>query len=125
MKILFIVSEAFPLAKVGGLADVVSSLAIALHDSGHEPCLILPKYRSIKARFLDIQNTEVTVNCMGHDEKLALKMTRLKEAVPVYLVENDAYFGTDEVYARVNWSASCSSRKAYLPSFLGSIFIPT
>jgi starch synthase len=99
MKILFIVSEAFPLAKVGGLADVVSSLAIALHDSGHEPCLILPKYRSIKARVLDIQNAEATVNCMGHDEKLALKMTRLKEAVPVYLVENDAYFGTDEVYA--------------------------
>ncbi len=100
MRILFIASEAFPLAKVGGLADVVSSLAIALHDLGHEPCLILPKYRSMKACALDNQNAELTVNSMGHHEKLALRMTRLKELIPVYLVENDAYFGTDEIYAQ-------------------------
>ena len=61
MKILFIVSEAFPLAKVGGLADVVSSLAMALHDSGHEPCLILPKYRSIKAHGQEIRNNDIYV----------------------------------------------------------------
>ncbi len=100
MKILFIASEAFPLAKVGGLADVVSSLAIALHEYGHEPCLILPKYRSIKARLQEIPDSDVTVNSMGHDEKLALRMTSLKEVVPVYLVENDTYFGTDEIYAQ-------------------------
>ncbi|MFC1927078.1 glycogen/starch synthase [Chloroflexota bacterium] len=35
MTILFIACEAFPLAKVGGLADVTSSLAIPLHESGH------------------------------------------------------------------------------------------
>ncbi len=100
MKILFIASEAFPLAKVGVLADVVSSLAIALHEYGHEPCLILPKYRSIKARLQEIPDSDVTVNSMGHDEKLALRMTSLKEVVPVYLVENDTYFGTDEIYAQ-------------------------
>jgi len=100
MKILLIASEAFPLAKVGGLADVVSSLAIALHDSGHEPCLILPKYRSIKATAHEIPNSYVPVDSMGRHEKLALKLTRLKEAVPVYLVENDTYFETDEIYAQ-------------------------
>ena len=51
MKILFIASEAFPLAKVGGLANVTSSLAIALHDSGHEPCglgqLVAMRYGAI------------------------------------------------------------------------------
>jgi starch synthase len=100
MKILFIASEAFPLAKVGGLADVASSLAIALHDLGHESCLILPKYRSIKAHAREIPDSDVTVDSMGRHERLALKVTTLKEAVPVYLVENDTYFGTDEIYAQ-------------------------
>ena len=100
MKILLIASEAFPLAKVGGLADVTSSLAMALHGLGHETCLLLPNYRSIKACAHEIQRNDLTVTSMGHDEKLALKVTKLKDVVPVYLVENDAYFGTHEIYAQ-------------------------
>ena len=100
MKILFVASEAFPLAKVGGLADVVSSLTIALRNSVHEPCLILPKYRSIEARVDEITNSDLTVTSMGHDEKIALKTAGLKEVIPVYLVENDTYFGTDQIYAQ-------------------------
>jgi len=100
MKILFVASEAFPLAKVGGLADVASSLANALHDLGHEPCLILPKYRSIEARADEVPNSDLIVSSMGHDEKIALKTTGLKEVIPAYLVENDTYFGTDEIYAQ-------------------------
>jgi starch synthase len=100
MKILFVASEAFPLAKVGGLADVTSSLATALQDSGHQPYLILPKYGSIKTPVQDIQGKNVAVNFMGHHEQVALKMTRLKKRVPVYLVENDDYFGTEEIYTQ-------------------------
>ena len=100
MKILFIASEAFPLAKVGGLADVTSSLAIALQDLGHEPRLILPKYGSIKAPIQDIQGKNVAVSFMGHYEQVALKMTSLKKGIPVYLVENDGYFGTQEIYTQ-------------------------
>ena len=98
MRILFIASEAFPLAKVGGLADVTSSLAIALQDSGHEPCLILPKYGSIKAPVQDIQGKSVAVSLIGHSEPATLKKTMLKGRIPVYLVENDDYFGTEEIY---------------------------
>jgi starch synthase len=100
MKILFIASEAFPLAKVGGLADVTSSLAIALQDLGHDLYLVLPKYGSIKTPVQDIQGKNVAVSFMGQHEQVALKMTRLKKRVPVYLVENDAYFGTEEIYTQ-------------------------
>jgi len=100
MKILFIASEAFPLAKVGGLADVTSSLAIALHDLGHEPCLILPRYGSIRIPVQDVRRGNFVVSFMGHSEQVALKMTRLKKRVPVYLVENDHYFGTEEIYTQ-------------------------
>ncbi len=100
MRILFIASEAFPLAKVGGLADVTSSLAIALQDLGHEPCLILPKYGSIKVPVQDIQGKNVAVSFMGHHKQVALKMTKLKKGIPVYLVEDDDYFGTEKIYTQ-------------------------
>jgi len=100
MRILFIASEAFPLAKVGGLADVTSSLAIALRDLGHEPCLILPKYGSIKASIQEIQGKSFAVSLMGHSEPATLKKTMLKGRIPVYLVENQRYFGTEEIYTQ-------------------------
>ena len=100
MRILFIASEAFPLAKVGGLADVTSSLAIALRDLGHEPCLILPKYSSIKAHTQDIQVENFTVSLMGRSEPATLKKTLLKGRIPVYLVENQRYFGMEGIYTQ-------------------------
>ena len=100
MKILFIASEAFPLAKVGGLADVTSSLAIALHDLGHEPYLILPRYGSIKIPVQDVQRGNLVVSFMGHYEQVAVNMTRLRQGIPVYLIENDDYFATEEIYTR-------------------------
>jgi starch synthase len=100
MKILFVASEAFPLAKVGGLADVVSSLPIALQDSGHEPCLILPKYGCIKTSVQDVKGKNIAFSFMGRRQQVALKMTRLKKRIPVYLVENDDYFGTEGIYNR-------------------------
>lgn len=100
MRILFIASEAFPLAKVGGLADVTSALAIALRDLEHEPCLVLPKYGSIKAPIHEIQGKDFAVSLIGHSEPAALKKTTLKGKIPVYLVENDDYFGTEEIYTQ-------------------------
>jgi starch synthase len=104
MKILFIASEAFPLIKVGGLADVTGALATALQDIGHELCFILPKYRSIKTSVQDIQGKNPdkvgTVSFMGYSEPVTLKKTMLKGKIPVYLVENQRYFGVEEIYAQ-------------------------
>jgi starch synthase len=45
MRILQVASEAFPLAKTGGLADVVSGLSRALVADGEECRILLPAYR--------------------------------------------------------------------------------
>lgn len=45
MNIVFIASEAGPLAKTGGLADVVGSLPLSLMQQGHQVTVILPYYR--------------------------------------------------------------------------------
>ncbi len=47
-KILFVASEAYPLIKTGGLADVSSSLPKALTELGQDVRLIIPKYPSLK-----------------------------------------------------------------------------
>lgn len=47
MNILFIASEAYPLIKTGGLADVAASLPRALLKRGHSVRLVLPAYRSV------------------------------------------------------------------------------
>lgn len=47
VPILMVASEAAPLAKVGGLADVVSALSAALCELGHEVAVVLPRYRGI------------------------------------------------------------------------------
>ncbi|MFN7925705.1 MAG: glycogen synthase GlgA [Bryobacteraceae bacterium] len=46
-RVLMIASEAAPLAKTGGLADVVGALPAALSSHGIEAAIVLPRYGSI------------------------------------------------------------------------------
>lgn len=47
LHIIFIASEAAPLAKTGGLADVTGALPQALRNLGHDVTVIMPFYRLI------------------------------------------------------------------------------
>ncbi|MBS0616166.1 MAG: glycogen synthase [Verrucomicrobia bacterium] len=47
MEIVHLASEFAPLAKVGGLADVVASLAKATQKEGHKVTVFLPKYEGL------------------------------------------------------------------------------
>lgn len=48
-KILFVTSEAYPLIKTGGLADVSGSLPIALNALGHDVRILMPAYADVLA----------------------------------------------------------------------------
>src|SRR5947209_7057574 len=47
LKVLMISAEVAPYAKVGGLADVVGSLPLALAAAGHEVVVAMPRYGGI------------------------------------------------------------------------------
>ncbi|MGC3976616.1 MAG: glycogen synthase GlgA [Nitrospira sp.] len=47
LKICMVASEVVPLAKTGGLADVVGALAVEFAKLGHDVCVMLPAYRQV------------------------------------------------------------------------------
>lgn len=55
LKICVASSELTPLAKTGGLADVISALSVFLDDRGHDVRVLLPFYSSIGTEDLEIQ----------------------------------------------------------------------
>ena len=87
MKVAFCSSEVFPFAKTGGLADVSSDLPQALERLGIEPVIFLPYYRCIEEGKFAIQR----INSR-------LSQTTLGRGIPVYLIENDAFFNRQGLY---------------------------
>lgn len=86
-KILFATSEAHPLIKTGGLADVASSLPRALLKRGHDVKILLPAYASviIKAKEIGIKKVaELSIS----GQTINLLQTRLPGSrVTVILVD--------------------------------------
>lgn len=48
LSVLFAAAEIAPIAKVGGLADVIGALPIALHQNGVDVAVVLPYYSFLK-----------------------------------------------------------------------------
>ncbi len=101
MKILIVSSEMEPFAKTGGLADVIGALPKSLKDLGHDVRIIIPKYKAVDEKSLQLKLTKSGINvAIGDKMKTAdVYETKIKGTeVTVYFVGNDEYFGRDGLY---------------------------
>jgi len=100
LNIVFIASEAAPLAKTGGLADVAGSLPHALKTMKHQVTVILPFYRhhltkaGIKTKPL---NREIEMWADGIQRHCPLHSAKV-DGIDFILVEEDDLYARDELY---------------------------
>jgi len=100
LNIVFIASEASPLAKTGGLADVVGSLPLALKKLEHKVTVILPFYRKhlasagIKTRPMKV---EIDIWADGIQHLCPLHSAKV-DGLDFILVEQDDLYARDGLY---------------------------
>jgi len=104
MKVLFISPEMEPLAKVGGLADVVGALPKELKKIGCDVRVIIPLYRHVrsnlerlglKTRVLE-QDIAVSIDWLAFRGKI--EEVKL-DGVTIYLLSNDSLFDREYIYS--------------------------
>jgi starch synthase len=88
-KILFVTSEAHPLIKTGGLADVCGSLPQALAELSQDIKLIIPNYKSLKIT----ENINFLCSIRVDNRNINILETRMPDShVTVWLVDYPAYY---------------------------------
>ncbi|MBI9103418.1 MAG: glycogen synthase [Spirochaetales bacterium] len=98
-KILMVTSEAIPFAKTGGLAEVVSELAIHLSDLGHDVRILMPRYYHIDRSALIKRDEALGIWLKDKEEWTGVYEGVLPNTkVPVYLLDHEFYFGRDGIY---------------------------
>jgi starch synthase len=95
MRILFVSSEIYPLAKTGGLADVSAALPAALAARGVDVRLVMPGYPRALMAAVD---KRLVLQLPARDGRVATRLfaARLPESdLPVYLVDAPDLFNRD------------------------------
>lgn len=99
MKIVMVASEARPLCKTGGLADVIYSLSKELAVMGEEVFIILPYYRFIKHNSKhSVKKVCSFVVPMSWRSERADVYSTYDSGITYYLIDNTRYFDRDHFY---------------------------
>jgi len=100
LNIVFVASEAAPLAKTGGLADVVGSLPHALRRLGHDVTIIIPYYRRhihVNDRPVSLFGDPVRLSIDGMERRVPLHLMR-ENGLDFILVEQNDLFDREGLY---------------------------
>jgi starch synthase len=99
MRVLFAASEAMPLVKTGGLADVVGALPKALTKLGAEVTVVLPKYGEIPKQITD-NAVEIAVMevQLGWRRQYCGVQEVVVDGVRFLLIDNEFYFKRGYLY---------------------------
>jgi len=92
MKILFAAAEAAPIAKVGGMADVVGALPPLLRQMGQEVRLALPNYSGVQEKLTHAVQQVWSGQCMFNTFRV-LQTILPHTDVPLYLIDHPCFHG--------------------------------
>ena len=100
MKILMVSAEVIPFAKTGGLADMVSALAIQLTKMGHDVKIVMPRYYKIDRKKLQQLPGPMAIAAGQIETWSAVYYTNMPgcDNLPVYFIDHEGCFGRDGVY---------------------------
>lgn len=117
MQILFVAAEASPIAKVGGMGDVVGALPKILRKLGHDVRIIMPYYGFLPDK-VDIPAEPIWWGDAMF-QKFAVYQTILPETdVPLYLMGHPCFagrsvYGGDDEYWRFTFFANGAAEFAW------------
>jgi len=97
LNVLLVASEAVPLAKTGGLGDMVSAYAAALRAAGVDATILLPAYPKAIAMAEDVSKLCTLRGLPGGDAAL-LRARMPDTGVPVLLLRCDALYARTGLY---------------------------
>lgn len=92
LNVLFVASEAVPLAKTGGLADMVGACAVALRRAGLQVTVMLPGYPDAIAQLQQPRTLCEWTDLPGGPARLLIGHVG-PHAIPVLLFDAPALFG--------------------------------
>ncbi|WP_460903289.1 glycogen synthase GlgA [Paraburkholderia jirisanensis] len=97
LNVLLVASEAVPLAKSGGLGDMVSAYAAALRNAGVDASILLPAYPCTLERAVGVTPVCRISGLPGGDARL-LRAQMPGSGVPVLLLQMDHLFRREQLY---------------------------
>ncbi len=116
MRILFVGAEVAPLAKAGGMGDVIGALPKVLHQLGYDVRIIMPYYG-----FLD-DKVEIPSEAIWHSNAMSqdfsvYQTTLPNSNVPLYLLKHHSFsprriYGDDE-YWRFTFFSNAAAEFAW------------
>jgi len=95
LRILFVCSEAYPLIKTGGLADVSGSLPYSLSQLGVDVRLLIPAYPDVLRNLVNIQPLTVMDNVPGAGSVRLLLGRMPDKNLPVIAIVNESLYQRD------------------------------
>ncbi|WP_239613773.1 glycogen synthase GlgA [Cohnella mopanensis] len=99
MRVMFAASEAMPLVKTGGLADVVGALPKALAKRGVDVTVVLPKYGEIPQAIADAAVTLTVMEVqLGWRRQYCGVQEVTLDGVRFLLIDNEFYFKRGYLY---------------------------
>lgn len=105
MNVLMISSEAVPLVKTGGLADVVTALTDELLETGHDVRIILPRYQEIDITEYESETYpwSLSIDLSGTTYSCRVIHFRMGKA-EVLLVDHPLFSSRPGIYGRDSYS---------------------